>query len=78
MTGKNKTKQTFPVQLPSLNRPYNARSKNGSRGTAVNHCVNLKNIKARLASHYGIKYSLALLKMISNNCCVQTGVLFFF
>ena len=44
----------------------------------MNHCVNHMNIKTRLATHYYIKYSLALWKMVSNNCCVRTGVLFFF
>lgn len=44
----------------------------------MNHCVNHINIKTRLATHYYIKYSLALWKMVSNNCCVRTGVLFFF
>lgn len=37
-----------------------------------------KTLKHGFASHYYIKYSLALLKMVSNNCCIRTGVLFFF
>lgn len=71
-------REAFPLLLPSLNRPCNVRSKNDPRGAVGNHCVNHMNIKTRLASHYYIKYSLALWKMVSNNCCVQTGVLFFF
>lgn len=44
----------------------------------MKHCVNHMNIKTPPASHYYIKYSLALWKMASNNCCARAGVLFFF
>lgn len=70
-------KKPFSLLFPPFNRPYNARSKKGSRGTIVSHCINHGNIKTLLASHYYTKYSLALWKMVSNNC-VWMRVLFFF